>query len=127
MRKRTIVLIEDDEELAALVHDVLTTRSQEVLCAPDGRQGLALIRETIPDLVLGDFHLPETNGLDVLEQMRADEATAHIPFVFMTVDPSLPIRQRSASSGINGFLVKPFSHDELVSVVANLLHEPAGT
>ena len=61
-----------------------------------------------------------TGGIDLLKEIRDDEQLQDVPFVFITVDPNLEMRRTAARTGIHGFLVKPFSMDDLMTTVQDM-------
>jgi DNA-binding response OmpR family regulator len=102
---KTVALIEDNLDLRMAFKHVLSHAGYEVYTSGDGEQGLALIRENPPDIILLDMLLPKRSGLDVLRALKSDAATANIPVLVLS---SLP--QSNASKlrleGAAGYLVK---------------------
>jgi CheY-like chemotaxis protein len=83
--KKTILCIEDDPETAALIAEELIDRGYEVVIAHDGREGLAAILKTMPDLVLSDISMPLMSGFELLERLVGlAPRFAKMPFVFLT-------------------------------------------
>ena len=82
---KKILCIEDDRETAALIAEELVDRGYEVTVAHDGREGLAAILKTMPDLVLSDISMPVMSGFELLERLIAlAPRFAQMPFVFLT-------------------------------------------
>lgn len=84
----TILVIEDMDVLREEIAEILQYEGFQVLSAPDGRQGLALANQHLPDLILCDIAMPELDGYDTLRAIRANPATATIPFIFLTAKVS---------------------------------------
>ena len=83
--QKTILCIEDDRETAALIAEELLDRGYAVTLAHDGREGLAAILKTMPDLVLSDISMPIMSGFELLERLIAlAPRFAKMPFVFLT-------------------------------------------
>lgn len=116
----TVLIIDDEEDLRQSVADALESRGYEVLLACNGSEGIEQARERVPNLILVDYRMPEVDGVAFLNQLRGNENLREIPVVVITVDPELELRRSASELGIQGFLVKPFSMEELVQTVRNL-------
>ena len=115
---KKIVYVEDEMEMIDLVKLILNRKGYEVIGAAGGREGLDIIREVIPDLVLLDLMMPDIEGWEVYQQMRADEATKHIPVIIITakaqnIDKVLGLH----IAKVNDYISKPFSPQDLVTSV----------
>lgn len=126
-QKPTVVCVEDEPEMIDLIKLILTRKGYEVHGANGGMQGLELIREINPDLVLLDLMMPEVDGWQVYQQLKADEATKHIPVIVVTakaqdIDKVLGLQ----IAKVDDYIAKPFSLQELVDRVdAVLAGQPA--
>lgn len=115
--------MDDDEALRGLVTRVLTAAGYEVAAAPDGATGLRLWRESGADLVLTDLHMPDTNGIEVLLELRGFAPT--LPVIAMSGGQralDLDLLGSARLLGAVNILAKPFTRDELLSAVAAALH-----
>ena len=112
--ERTILLVEDEEELAAVVARELTGAGYRVLCAGDGVEALRLAQEERPDLVLLDWMLPRMDGLEVLRRLREGSA---VPVVMLTARGEEIDRVVGLELGADDYVTKPFSLRELVARV----------
>lgn len=112
-----ILIVEDEPDIRFLASMILVGEGHTVFEASTGQEGLAGIKEHKPDLVLLDIRLPDMEGWDVLRAARADESTAEIPIVIMSAHSSGHTLDRAVFAGSNGYLVKPFKHEELLAVV----------
>ena len=83
-RKRTVVCIEDDPDMIALIDLMLKRADVEVIGAIDGDQGLEVIRNSKPDLVLLDLMLPGIDGWEVYQQMKTEDELRDIPVIVVT-------------------------------------------
>ncbi|MFN6995889.1 MAG: response regulator [Aquincola tertiaricarbonis] len=102
-----ILVIEDHAVNLALMTYLLKAYQHEVIGAIDGEQGLALARESVPDLVLLDVELPGMSGIDVARALRADVRTAHVPLLAVTASAMRGDRERLMSMGFDGYASKP--------------------
>ena len=82
--KPTILLIEDNKEMAENICSILKLAHYNVLSAPNGKIGVEIAQQQHPDLILSDVMMPELDGYGVLHILNSDPETANIPFVFLT-------------------------------------------
>jgi len=127
-RLRKVVCVEDEPEMIDLIRLILSRKGFEVIGAEGGANGLAAIRAHKPDLVLLDLMMPEMDGWQVYQQLKADEETAQIPVVVLTakaqnIDKVLGLH----IAKVDDYISKPFSLQELVDRVEAVLkrHEQA--
>lgn len=119
---RRIVYIEDEPEMIDLVRLILTRKHFEVVGANGGREGLDTIRKLMPDAVLLDLMMPDMDGWDVYQQLKADEATRNIPVIVVTakaqnIDKVLGLH----IAKVDDYISKPFSPKELVDSLEKVL------
>jgi len=115
-----ILLIEDEREIRANLRRFLVLQGHEVLEADSGPAGLGMARAA--DLVLCDVLMPGgMDGFAVLERLRADPATARLPFVFITASAEQEVRSRAVDSGADGYVIKPFDLRAIGQTVAEIL------
>lgn len=112
-----VLVIEDDEVLRESILDILGTRNFDVIGAEDGRRGLELAKEFVPDLILCDVRMPKLNGYEVLQAIRQDPKTAAIPLIFLTAETIQNVVGKGQNLGANGYLIKPFSTAELLEAI----------
>jgi two-component system, OmpR family, response regulator VicR len=120
--KQHLLYIEDEQEMIELVRLILARRGFEVIGANGGREGLEAVRNTLPDLVLLDLMMPDMDGWDVYQQMKADEATQNIPVIVVTakaqsIDKVLGLH----IAKVDDYISKPFSPNELVESIEKVL------
>lgn len=115
---RLILIVEDDNDTADLVTELLETSGFSAVTADSGEIALSEISNTQPDLVLLDLNLPDMAGLDVLRQVRANSLLPMIVLSGATHDKSKVI---ALEEGADDYVVKPFSPEELVARVNALL------
>ena len=110
-----ILIVDDKELMRDSVASILARKGHSVVVAPGARAALAKIAEKSPDVVVTDLQMPEMNGLDLLEQIRAQDE--HLPVVFMTAYGTVETAVQAMKRGAFDYLTKPFSGDELVVAV----------
>lgn len=122
--KPTIVIIEDNPSVAAFAASCLAEHYQ-VQTITDSRQGLAIVQEQLPDLLISDLMMPDMDGYEICSAIKTDERTSHIPVVFLSAVTEQSDRLKRLSAGADAYISKPFSEEELQTVVAQLLQARA--
>ena len=116
-----ILLIEDEPLVRESLKDALNLEGYSLATAQNGRDGIEVVRETLPDLIICDINMPEMDGYSVLESLRADARTRDIPFVFLTARSGRSDWRQGMEMGADDFLTKPFTIDELLRTVRTRL------
>jgi DNA-binding response OmpR family regulator len=119
MSIRRIVIVDDDEWVRRLLRTTLAADDYEIREATDGEEGLRLIRETMPDLVLLDWQMPGRHGSLVLDALMEERPT--LPVIVLTAEERQAQRDLAVSLGAAVYLSKPFSPRELLAAVERLL------
>ena len=122
---RVEILLVDDEPALRELMKVALGDGYRFLEAGDVDAALALLRAHVPAVVLLDVMLPGGSGLDILRAIRADPVVSSARVVIVSAWQSADDRQTAIELGADAFLAKPFSVDELVNVVADLVGEAA--
>jgi signal transduction histidine kinase len=105
----TIVYIEDDRASRLLVQRVLSSRGYQVHVAGDGLEGISLVRETKPSLILMDINLPNMDGREITTRLRGLPNFANTPIVALTASAGPGSRELALAAGCTGFLTKPIN------------------
>jgi two-component system response regulator VicR len=121
-KNKHILCIEDEQEMIDLIRLILTRRGFDVTGANGGKQGLEAIRAQKPDLVLLDLMMPDMDGWEVYQQMKADETTRDIPVIVVTakaqsIDKVLGLH----IAKVDDYIAKPFSPQDLMNSVDAVL------
>jgi two-component system response regulator VicR len=121
---KRIIYIEDEQEMIDLVRLILNRKGYEVKGALGGQEGLDLIRSTHPDLVLLDLMMPDMDGWEVYQQMKANEAMRDIPVIVITakaqnIDKVLGVH----IAKVEDYISKPFSPQQLIDSVEKVLRK----
>jgi len=124
---KRILCIEDDREITDLIRLILARKGYQVLSAAGGVEGMELLRRELPDLVLLDLMMPDMDGWEVYQRMRADSSLEHIPVIVVTargqnIDKILGLH----IARVDDYVVKPFSPDQLLRSIERVLatHAP---
>ena len=120
---KTILLVDDEPNLRALVHTTLRNPDWRVVDAADGPAALQLARDEQPDLIVLDWTIPGTTGVDVVRALRQDASTARIPVVMLTGKGQPAQRDGTAEAGAQAQLAKPFRPRDLLHKVQQLLDD----
>jgi len=126
MPKKTVLAIDDEQDLIDLVRYNLEKEGFQVRGALDGETGLAMALQERPDVVLVDLMLPGLDGLEVCRRLRADSRTASIPLIMLTAKSGESDRIVGLELGADDYMTKPFSPRELTARVRALLRRTAG-
>lgn len=114
---KRILVIDDDARLREQYTEILKLEGYQVTEARNGREGIEKARKEPPDLVLCDITMPEMNGHRVLETLRNEPRTAHLPFVFLTGWSEQADIRTGMNLGADDYLTKPVVPDELVAAI----------
>ena len=114
---KRILVIDDDARLREHYIEILKLEGYEVVEARNGREGVERARREPPDLVLCDITMPEMNGHRVLETLRGETRTAHVPFVFLTGWNEREDIRTGMNLGADDYLTKPVVADELAAAI----------
>jgi len=115
-----ILLVEDNADLAFYLRKILSD-SYVVREARDGREGLAMALEEVPDLILSDVMMPGMDGLEMCMHLRSDTRTSHIPIVLLTARAAIESKLEGFRHGADDYIVKPFNPEELLHRIDRLL------
>ena len=118
---KIILCIEDEQEMIDLMRLILSRRGFDVHGANSGEEGLSIIRKEHPDLILLDLMMPDMDGWEVYQKMKADEAIKNIPVVVVTaraqsIDKVLGLH----IAKVDDYISKPFTPQELLNSVDNV-------
>jgi DNA-binding NarL/FixJ family response regulator len=122
---KRILVIDDEAKLRSQTSELLRLEDYEVTVARNGREGVEFARRTPPDLIVCDITMPEMNGHRVLETLRGDPKTAHVPFIFLTGWGEKDDVRAGMNLGADDYLVKPVDPAELLSAVSARLRRAA--
>lgn len=116
-----LLLVEDDPALAELLEYRFSNEGYAVRTTPDGDDALLLALEETPDLIILDWMIEGTSGIEVCRRLRRDKSTAHVPIIMLTARETEDDRVRGLETGADDYLTKPFSPRELLARVAAVM------
>ena len=116
-----ILVVDDEPHIRQILKFTLEKAAYQVFCAADGEEALGNMVEVKPDLVLLDVMMPRMDGFEVCRKMRQDFVLSQIPVIMLTAKGDLNEKVRGLEGGANDYLVKPYSNDELLLRVRNVL------
>lgn len=113
-----ILVIEDEATVRENILELLDAEGFDAIAAENGRIGLFVAQQELPDLILCDVRMPELDGYGVLTALRAEPATAKIPFMFLTAKAAKTDLSQGMELGANAYITKPFTLVELLDAIA---------
>ena len=116
----TVLIVDDNPDIRAYLRTILQDKYQ-VSEAADGKQGLALANEIVPDLIVSDVMMPVMNGLEFCQRIKSGTATSHIPVILLTARALDHHQIEGYESGADAYITKPFSSELLLARINNLL------
>lgn len=117
----TILIVEDEADLAELMRYNLEAEGFRVVTAESGDEAVERIRDGVPDLILLDWMLPGLSGIELCRRWRARDETARTPIIMITARGEEEERVRGLATGADDYVVKPFSMPELIARIQALL------
>ncbi len=121
----TILVVEDEPAIQKLIAVNLAMAGHEVLRADDVQQAKALIAQQLPDVVILDWMLPGTSGLQFARMLRQDERTRDVPLIMLTARSNEGDKVEGLEAGADDYVTKPFSPKELVARIKAVLRRRA--
>ena len=116
-----ILLVEDEKSIVTLIKYNLEKEGFKVFCSETGEDALKIIKEKIPDLVILDWMLPDTSGIDVCRQIKIDKKLKNIPVLILTAKGEPDDKIKGLEVGADDYVTKPFNNKELLLRVKSLI------
>lgn len=114
---KQVLIVDDSQTVRNELARALKLAGFATVEAADGQAGLDLAREQEFSVIILDINMPRMNGLEMLEHLRLDWATANVPVVILTTEAEEPMIQRARKAGAKGWLIKPVTTAQIVSTV----------
>jgi two-component system phosphate regulon response regulator PhoB len=121
MITHSVLLVEDETDIRQMLSFALTRAGFEIWEAETAEAAIRRLDGPMPDLVILDWMLPGMSGVDLARRLRADELTAQLPIIMLTARGEESDKLKSFDSGVDDYIVKPFSPRELVARMKALL------
>jgi two-component system chemotaxis response regulator CheY len=116
-----VLAVDDSSSMRQLVKGTLRGAGYEVVSASDGIEALEYARTASVNLVLTDIHMPRMDGIELVKELRNLDSYRLTPILVLTTESGPEMRKRGKEVGATGWIVKPFSPDELLATVKRIL------
>ena len=117
-----VLCIEDEPEMIGLLRLLLRRRGLEVVGARGGKEGLAVVEQTPPDLILLDIMMPEMDGWEVYSRLKQNAKSQHIPVIVVTARIQTPEKVAALrETGVDDYITKPFEPAKLLQTIERAL------
>ena len=118
---KTIVLIEDNPDVRETTEEILELADYKVHSAENGKKGVELVRQELPDLIICDIMMPELDGYGVLRILNKNPKTSTIPFIFLTAKAEKADMRKGMNLGADDYITKPFEEIDLLDAIETRL------
>ncbi len=122
---KKVLLIEDDTILRETTAELLELADYDVRTASDGKKGVQLAKEYLPEVIVCDIMMPELDGYGVLKTLSEEQITKGIPFIFLTAKTERKDIRKGMELGADDYLTKPFEEQELLGAIESRLAKMA--
>ena len=120
-RKKTVLLVEDNEDNLVVYRTILEHVGYEVIEARDGEEGVNRARSELPDIILMDISIPKIDGWEATERLKRDGQTSEIPIIALTAHALEEDRAKAMRAGCDGYLAKPVEPRRVVQEVEKFI------
>ena len=120
-----ILVVEDQDDLRAILRDFLRASGYDIVEAVDGGEGVAKARSQRPDLILMDIQLPVLDGYEATRQIKADPDLAETPVIAVSSFAMKGDEEKARASGCDGYVTKPYSPVKLLGMIRGFLGQNA--
>jgi CheY-like chemotaxis protein/CRP-like cAMP-binding protein len=118
---KEILIIEDNEDVRENTADLLELADYKVITAENGKIGVEMATQQLPDVIICDIMMPELDGYEVLETLSKNSKTSQIPFIFLTAKSEKIDMRKGMNLGADDYLTKPFTENELLEAIESRL------
>ena len=118
---KRVLIVEDNDLNMKLFRDLLAAHGYDTVHTRSGREAMALVRQSHPDLILMDMQLPEVSGLEVTQWLKSDQELRHIPIVAITAFAMKGDEDKIRSGGCDDYLAKPISITKFLSTIQHYI------
>ena len=118
---RTILTVDDSASVRQMVSFTLQRAGYSVVEACDGRDALTRLSTTSANMVIADLNMPNMDGIELIRHLRREPNYRFVPIIMLTTESENAKKQAGKEAGATGWIVKPFTPEQLVAVVAKVL------
>lgn len=122
---KTILVVDDFSSIQKFLCETLTRKGYKTLGASDGNEAYQLITENQVDLVLSDYNMPHCTGLELLNKIKSNSKTAHIPVIFLTTERDPEKMKTARQAGLFAWIRKPYNADTFYAQIESALTKHA--
>lgn len=120
---KTVLLIEDNEEIRDNMSEIIELANYKVITAPDGKQGIEQAVKHKPDVIVCDIMMPVLDGYGVIHMLQKNDATRNIPFIFLTAKAERSEIRKGMELGADDYITKPFNGTELLNAIESRIRK----
>lgn len=120
--RRTVVFVDDSESIREAVGFILQQNGYEVLKAGDGEESLKYFDGSQVDLLITDLHMPQMNGIALIETLRKTSQYKYLPILVLTTESQFEQKMEAKRAGATGWVVKPFTPEKLMAIIRRVIH-----
>ncbi|MFP4342610.1 MAG: response regulator [Cyclobacteriaceae bacterium] len=121
MSKGKILVVEDFESIREYLCKFLVTKGYQTVGAENGQQALNYLSQDSFNLIISDYNMPEVNGMQLLEAIKANTAMQSIPMILLTSEKCLDKMKAAREAGLFAWIVKPYKIDNFISTIERAL------
>ncbi|MFH1406968.1 MAG: response regulator [Candidatus Omnitrophota bacterium] len=120
MPGKTVLIVDDEKDVATVLKARLASLGYNAICAYDGEEGLKLAKEKKPDAIFLDIMMPKVDGISVVLKLKADHDTRAIPVVMLSGIKQAEEKAVTKSLGVAHYITKPYDKDEIIAVLKQM-------
>jgi len=117
--KRTVLIVDDDEDLLILIQHALSLEGFDPICSPNGVNIVSIVTRKHPDIVLLDIHMNGTDGVEICKELKHNPETASTPIIMFSASDN--IKAISRECGADGYITKPFNTNHFRETLRSVL------
>jgi DNA-binding response OmpR family regulator len=118
--RRTVLIVDDDEDLLIIIQHALETEGFDPICSPNGVNISSILARRHPDIILLDIHMNGKDGIAICQELKKDPATAATPIIMFSGNEN--IQALSQACGADGYIAKPFTSDHFKETFRKVLN-----
>ena len=118
---RKVLAVDDSPTMRDMLRVALSEAGFDVDVAVDGENGLDVLREFCPDVIITDINMPLLDGFGFIKRVRRDDKYRGVPILVLTTESAVELKEKARSAGATGWIVKPFDEVKLVSAIHRVM------